>query len=200
MPLTMYRISGSGPDLAPPAPPPPARGVRRWYRFLSRYIATEQEKARWDDGLDAKCLLFTINLQHIFFCGSTLCIFPFLPWADVWILYYTLAALFLTVTAASLVHMLVTKRAWLCHFATTWWLQLITAATFWSFGGVLAGSGFLLLPFLAPYISFIVDYEYRRGPMYMFAFATVCNGILLAHVAGGQCIICWSRLCFQELS
>ena len=156
-------------SVAPPAPP--RSPLQLWYGVLARHIATKQERAYHDDKLEHKCLLFTINLQLLLGAGTCLFMFPFLPWAHVkTVLPYPTA--FMAGALASLVHMAVTKRTSVSRFAATWFLQLMTCATFWSFGGVVPSAGVLLIPFFAPHVSFILDTEYRlAGPLRMFALS-----------------------------
>ena len=142
-----------------------------WYCFLAHYIATKEEQEHKNNSLHRKCLLFTINLSNVLCCSSTCCIFPFLPWSDVWILYYTLAGTFVVVVLAALSHMVITKRSWMCHFVATWWHQLLTCIGFWSFGGLVRSSTFVLLPFLAPHVWFLTNTGGLAGPGCMFGIA-----------------------------
>ena len=99
-------------------PLPSGGPLKRWYQFLARYIATKAEKAANNERLHAKCLLFTINMQHGIGCTGGLCILPLIPWSKAWVVFGTLCSLSLALYLASLIHMVVTKRQWLSWIAS----------------------------------------------------------------------------------
>ena len=169
------RLSSAG-HLSSPSPSSPLTlcrsPLKSWYQFLARFLATKDERAFHNDKLDQKCLVLTINLPLLLSTAAICLIFPFLPWTYVPPLL-GFAVVFMVGTSASLVHMVVAKHSFMSHFAATWWLELITCAAFWSFGGIVPSAGFILMPFMAPNVSFFLDKENRlAGPLCMFALAS----------------------------